>query len=188
MLYPHIGNISYLFLIWSLSGVLESDHSCTLHNRKPLAQIKGAAIALDANHSVNPNQQGEEYVMVQAIEDAGIIAKDISYINAHGSSSKLFDITEANAIANVFGPSQCSPWVKATKSLTGHCLTAAGVVEAVASIIQMNEDFVHPNLHLANPVHDSQNFVERQAQSVPIDVALSSSFSFNGINSALIII
>ena len=152
-----------------------------------LAEVIGGGIALDANSSSAPNSAGEERAMRAAMADASVSAHDVTYLNAHGTASRLGDETEIAAIKNVFEAYAQTIWVNSTKSLIGHCLNAAGVVEAIATVVQMTEGFLHPNITLQEPIDSECRFVGRVAETAEIDVAMSNSFGFGGINSSIVL-
>ncbi len=141
---------------------------------------------LDGNRLTNPNPTGEARAMRQALYTAGLSPEDVAYLNTHGTASVLGDEAEIAAIKEVFDQTASEIWLNSTKSLTGHCLTAAGAIEAIATIIQMNEDFLHPNLNLEDPMDETCRFVGGQSQPATINIAMSNSFGFGGINSSII--
>ncbi len=149
-------------------------------------EIAGAGMTLDASHSSTPNRLGEAKAMQQALDRSTKKPCDIQYINAHGSSSPLGDKTELAAIRNVFGEHLSNIWINSTKSLVGHCLWSAGIIEAIATLIQMKEGFVHPNINLDHPIDDTYRFAGKQKERATIDAAMSNSFGFGGINSSII--
>jgi malonyl-ACP decarboxylase len=108
----------------------------------------------------------------------------VDYINAHGTSTPLGDEVEADAIEQVF---QNKPFINATKSLIGHTLWAAAVIECITCIIQLKGGFLHANINLDNPINTRLNFVGKQAIRQNISQALSLSFGFGGINTAILI-
>ena len=124
--------------------------------------------------------------MQDAMSQAGIDPSDVDYINTHGTSSPIGDQTEIAAIGECFAATP-TPWLNATKGLTGHCIFAAGVVEAVATVIQMQERFLHPNRNLESPIDTHCRFVGSSARDAVIRVALSNSFGFGGINTSIVI-
>ncbi len=167
--------------------VLESLKSARKRGRKVLAELAGGAIILDANRLSNPNEDGEVKVMMTALERAGVNSTEVHYINAHGTSTPMGDITEANAIKRVLGNGLDRTVVNSTKSMTGHCLFSAGVIEAVATVIQANEGFVHPNTNLDEPIDNRLRFSTNIFQNAEIDIAMSNSFGFGGINTSIIL-
>lgn len=195
------------FIYGQASGclILESLESAKKRNAKVWAEILGTSIILDGNSSSNPGLNGEAGAMMNALKQAGLKTTDISYINSHGSSSALGDDTEIMAIKKVFGEQVRDIWINATKGLTGHCLYSAGMVEVIASTIQMNENFVHPNKNLINPINPTElkdgetgeviesfvsdrcKYVGDTKQDTNIEYCLSNSFGFGGINTSIIL-
>jgi malonyl-ACP decarboxylase len=169
------------------SLVLESVSSAARRGVTVLAEVGAYAINLDANRLADPSQEGEAKVMGSTIRRAGLEPRDISYVNAHGSGSELGDEIEVGALRRVFEGALGVPWINATKSLTGHCLATAGVLEAVATVIQMQEGFVHPNVGLRQPIDAECRFVGARAESATIRFALSNSFGFGGINTSILL-
>lgn len=167
--------------------VLESEASAQQRASHVQAEIAGGAIILDGNSSTNPNKNGEYTAMKFALEKAGLTVKDIDYINAHGSASPLGDKTEAAAILELLGGHIPNVWINATKGLTGHCLYSAGMVEAIATVIQINEGFLHPNKNLEEPIDTSLRFCGTKAVQFQSKAALSNSFGFGGINTSIVI-
>ncbi|MBB5953759.1 malonyl-ACP decarboxylase [Saccharothrix tamanrassetensis] len=164
--------------------VLESPESVARRGAEVLATVEGCALGLDGNRLADPSAAGEARVMGRALRAAGVEPDGIDYVNAHGTASRLGDETEVAALHAVFGPAR--PWVNSTKGLTGHCLGAAGVVEAVATVAQLTGGFAHPNVNLDRPVDDRTRFVGAVAQPAGLRRALSNGFGFGGINSAVV--
>jgi malonyl-ACP decarboxylase len=131
--------------------------------------------------------EGEACAMRTALESARLGPEKIGYINAHGSSSPLGDRTECAAIKSVFHEYLPNIWINSTKSLTGHCFSASGMIELVASVLQLDRGFVHPNRNLDNPIDPELRFVGTQAEPLSAQYALSNGFSFGGINSTIVI-
>ena len=167
--------------------LLESTESALQRKVPVLAKIEGGSINLDANSSSNPNVKGELKAMEIALKQSGILASEIDYINTHGSSSPLGDVTEAEAISKLLGNHSPNVWLNATKGITGHCLYSAGVVEAIATVLQMNEGFLHPNKNLIEPIRDDLQFCDKKQINHKIEVALSNSFGFGGINTSIVL-
>ena len=166
--------------------ILESLTSVEKRGIPVLAEMLAGSLVLDGNRLPNPNEHGEARVMASALKQAGIKPGDINYLNAHGTSSPIGDETEIKAIKQVFKEYISNIWINSTKGLTGHCLTAAGVVETIALIIQMQEGFVHPNLNLDNPIDDECRFCPKESLPVPLNISMNNSFGFGGINTCLI--
>lgn len=166
--------------------ILESSSKAAQDKISPLGEIVGAALTLDGNRLSQPSQAGETRTMERALVDANMLPGDIQYINTHGSSSVLGDETEVNAIHAVFGKHTPDIWLNSTKSLIGHCLWAAGIVEAIAVLLQLQESFLHPNRNLDNPIDTGCRFVGDHSEAAVIQTAMSNSFGFGGINTSLI--
>jgi len=149
---------------------------------KPYAILSGWAVAMDGNRNPNPSYEGEVQVIRRALEQGNLSPQEIDYINPHGTGSTIGDAIEIKAIQDC----QLShAYINATKSITGHGLSAAGTVEIIATLIQMKESRLHPTRNLENPINSSFNWV--RGQSVPHDIkhALSLSMGFGGINTAI---
>ncbi len=177
------------FIYGQASGclILESQKSMERRNRKPLAQILGGVINLDGNRLSDPSLAGEIKAMENILEAAGVKPKEVNYINAHGSSSHLGDEMELKAIKEVYKENISGIYINSTKGLTGHCLFSAGVVEAIAAILQMNSGFVHPNANLENTIDREFLFAGKTAVPASIKLAMSNSFGFGGINTSILI-
>ncbi len=167
------------------SLLLESEASAARRGVAPRARLAGGALALDGNRQPDPSAAGEARVMRAALAQAGTAPEDVDYVNAHGTSSPLGDAAEAQAVREVFGDRAAALRVNATKGLTGHCLYAAGVLEAAATVLQMQGGFLHPNLNLENPIADGIGFCGPEAEPGEIRLALSNSFGFGGVNTCL---
>ena len=177
------------FIYGQASGclILESMESVQKRKITPIAEMLGGAIFLDGNRMSDPNENGEIKAMTAALAQANITANEVDYINTHGTSSPLGDETELKAIKKVFGEETRRIWINATKGLTGHCLFSAGVVEAIASIVQMNAGFIHPNINLDNPIETDFLFGGKTSTQAEINTAVSNSFGFGGINTSIIL-
>ncbi|MEW9701798.1 beta-ketoacyl synthase N-terminal-like domain-containing protein [Paenibacillus sp. SI8] len=167
--------------------VLESRQSAEKRGVKPLAELLSGALVLDGNRLSDPNEDGEVRAMEQALQQAGLSSKDIDYINAHGTSTPAGDMTEIRAIKRLFKERLGDIWMNSTKSLTGHCLYSAGIVEALSAIIQMKEGFVHPNLNLEEPIDQACRFSRGMSVKANLQTSLSNSFGFGGINTSIVL-
>ncbi len=165
--------------------LLESMRSARRRAAEVLAGLSGYAQGLDANSLADPSAEGEARVMARAMARAGFRPADIDYVNTHGTGSPLGDATEVAALAHAFGPDLSRPLLNATKGLVGHCLCAAGVLEAVAVIIQMRQGFIHPNVNLSQPLDHRCRFAGGRSADAVIGRALSASFGFGGINTCI---
>lgn len=167
--------------------VLESEESARVRGAEILAELAGYDLKLSATSLPEPDEDGEATVMTGAMDMAGVKPAQIGYVNAHATATPLGDEIEVRALSRVFGDDIGTPWVNATKGLIGHCMCAAGVVEAVASVIQLRDGFVHPNLNLRRPIDDGCRFVRGAAQPADIEYALSNSFGFGGFNTSIVL-
>ena len=150
-------------------------------------------MSADAYHitASHPEGLGAKLVMERALDDAGLKPEEIDYINVHGTSTHVGDISEAKAIKEVFGPHAYELNISSTKSMTGHLLGAAGAVEAMASVMAVNQDIVPPTINHEEEDKDEEidydlNFTFNQAQKRPVRAALSNTFGFGGHNACVI--
>ncbi|MBL8214810.1 MAG: hypothetical protein JNK87_29090 [Bryobacterales bacterium] len=167
--------------------ILESAASARARGARVLGYVAGAATCLDANRLSNPSVEGEARAMRLALEQAGLLPDAVNYVNAHATSSLAGDEVEVKALQEVFGPRVSRVAINATKGLTGHCLHAAGVVEAAATLLQMNGRFLHPNRNLRKPIEQTCGFAGESTRDLDIQAALSNSFGFGGINTAVVL-
>ena len=147
-------------------------------------ELIGWGSNLDGKRSPEPSQKGEERAMNSALTMAQLQPEQIDYVNTHGTGSPLGDKTEVAALKSL-GLFHCL--INATKSLTGHCLTAAGIVEVIATLLQMKTGLCHPTCNLVNPIDTTLNWVKQAVVEKEITYAISNSFAFGGINTALVI-
>jgi malonyl-ACP decarboxylase len=169
--------------------VLESLEHARARGARISGEVLGGSVVLDGRRSTEPSAHGEASAMKKALADARIEPAKIDYLNAHGTASRIGDSTEIEAIADVLGADHLRRvWVNSTKGLVGHGLTAAGVTEAVATILQMREGFVHANKNLVNPLREGVRFAPA-AESVAADlgIAMSNSFGFGGFNTSIVV-
>ena len=153
------------------------------------AEVAGYGLSGDAYHMTAPSPDGTGAVlcMQQALADAGLTADEVDHINAHGTSTPLNDVSETMAIKKVFGKRAYQIPVSATKSMTGHLLGGAGAVEAILSILSIDQGMAPPTINYENP--DPQcdlDYVPNEARRQDINVVMSNSFGFGGTNAVLI--
>jgi malonyl-ACP decarboxylase len=153
--------------------------------RPIIGELAGASLVLDGNHLPEPSVDGEIRAMESALTAAGISPKQIGYLNAHGTAAPVGDRTECLAIKSVFQPRFTDLLINSTKSLTGHCFSASGLIELIACVLQLNGGFVHPNRNLEAPIDPELHFVGAQAEPLTAEYALSNGFGFGGINSSV---
>jgi malonyl-ACP decarboxylase len=162
--------------------VIESADSAARRGVNPYALLSGWAAGMDGNRQPNPSYEGEVRAIKEALEQANLSARDIDYINPHGTGSAIGDETEIRAILDC-GLSHAH--LNATKSITGHGLSAAGTVEVIATLLQMRASRLHPTRNLEDPIEPSCNWIKGQAVSHTVGNALTVSIGFGGINTAI---
>jgi 3-oxoacyl-[acyl-carrier-protein] synthase II len=153
------------------------------------AEIVGFGMSGDAHHITSPPEDGEgaRLAMVNALKDASLNPTDVQYINAHATSTPLGDKAETVAMKRAFGEHAKKLAVSSTKSMTGHLLGAAGVVEAIFSILAIRDNVAPPTINYQTPDPECDlDYVPNTARRMPIDVSLSNSFGFGGTNGSLI--
>lgn len=168
--------------------VLETLANLKQTKTKPLAILKSIVECIDGKATAAPRKEGEEQAMMNALQQAELKPEDIHYINTHGTSSPLGDSVEIKALRTVFKTHLNDCKVNATKGLIGHCLWSAGLMEIIATILQLNGSYVHGNRNLIEPIDSSCGFVGPEQEKVSgLKYALCNSFGFNGINSSAVI-
>lgn len=148
----------------------------------PYAAILGSAVVMDANRRPNADRDGEVKAIGRALACSGLRAADIDYVNPHGSGSVSGDETELSALQ------ECglrNARINATKSIIGHGISSAGVVELIATLLQIRSGRLHPTLNLLEPIRPDFNWVRTEAESFNIEHALNLSYGFGGVNTAL---
>ncbi len=167
--------------------VLESLEHAQKRGAKIYAELIGFGTSGDAYHITSPSGEGAELSMRNALNDAQIAADQVSYINAHGTSTPVGDLAECQALKGVFGDHAYKFAVSSTKSMVGHLLGAAGAVEAVFSALSIRDQVAPPTINLEDPEDGCDlNFVPHTAQEMEIDIAMSNSFGFGGTNGTLV--
>ena len=182
------------FIMGEASGVLvleELEHAIR-RGAKIYCEVVGGGATADAYHLTAPHPEGlgARNVMNAALKDAGMQANEIDYINTHGTSTPLGDIAESKAITEVFGEHAYHLNISSTKSMTGHCLGAAGVIEAIACIQSVIHDIIPPTINhfTDDPDLDSRlNFTFNKAEKRVVNAALSNTFGFGGHNACVIV-
>lgn len=167
--------------------VLESEESLKARSKTPIAYLTGYANANDAFHQTASSDEGEGayLAMKEAIELAGISVEQIDYINAHGTATPNNDLSEGRAISKIFEGKQIPP-ISSTKPFTGHTLAAAAGVEAVFSILALQEQIIYPNLNFRNQMEEFNWLPELELKKADLDIIVSNSFGFGGNCSTLI--
>jgi 3-oxoacyl-[acyl-carrier-protein] synthase II len=169
--------------------VLEEYEHARARGARIYAELVGFGMSGDAHHITSPPEDGEgaRLAMTAAIRDAEINVEAIDYINAHATSTELGDRAETIAIKRALGDHSRKVAVSSTKSMTGHLLGAAGVVEAIFSILAIRDGVLPPTINLENPDPECDlDYVPGTARQAPVRIALSNSFGFGGTNGSLI--
>ena len=173
--------------------VLEELEHAKARGAKIYAEMVGAGMSADAHHitASHPEGLGAKLVMQRALSDAGMDPSEIDYINVHGTSTHVGDISEAKAIKEVFGESAYKLNISSTKSMTGHLLGAAGAVEAMVSVLAVQNDIVPPTINHDPEDKDEEidydlNYTFNVAQEREVRAALSNTFGFGGHNACVI--
>ena len=174
--------------------ILEELEHAKARGAKIYCEIAGVGMSADAHHitASHPEGLGARLVMQSALEDAGMKPEDIDYINVHGTSTPVGDISEAKAIIELFGEHAYKLNISSTKSMTGHLLGAAGAVEAMACCLAVRDDIVPPTINHEEGDEDENidynlNFTFNKAQERPVRAALSNTFGFGGHNASCIV-
>jgi len=171
--------------------ILEELEHAKARGAKIYAEIVGGGMSADANHITAPHPQGlgAKLVMSNALRDAKLTTADIDYINVHGTSTPLGDVSESRAIVDLFGEDAYKLNISSTKSMTGHLLGAAGAIEAIATILAVKNDIVPPTINhfTDDPEFDPKlNFTFNKAEKRTIRAAQSNTFGFGGHNASVI--
>ena len=178
------------FVMGEGSGILlleELEHALS-RGARIYAEIVGYGMTCDAYHMTSPVPSGEgaTRAMQLALKDAGLIPEQVSYINAHGTSTQVNDATETGAIKNALGEYAYKVAISSTKSMTGHLLGGSGGIEAVASVMAVANDQIPPTINLTNPDPACDlDYVPNHSRNQKLEVVLSNSFGFGGHNVTL---
>jgi 3-oxoacyl-(acyl-carrier-protein) synthase len=168
--------------------VLETLAGARARGARIHAEVAGVAAASDGSRLTRPDRDGQVRAMRGALEDARVGAHEVDYVNAHATSTPLGDAVEVAAIKDLFGARAGRLAVNATKSMLGHCLSAAGIVELVATVLQLEHQVLHPTINLDDPDPELDlDFVPHRAREARLTVALSNAFGFGGLNSCAVV-
>jgi 3-oxoacyl-[acyl-carrier-protein] synthase II len=172
--------------------ILEELEHALRRGAKIYAEIAGCGLSADANHMTSPHPEGlgAQLSMKRALQDAGMSLEDIQHINTHGTSTPLGDIAEPKAIVSLFGEHAYNISINSTKSMTGHLLGGAGIVEAIATVLAVKNDIVPPTINhfTDDPEIDNRlDFTYGTARERLINAALTNTFGFGGHNASIII-
>lgn len=174
--------------------ILEELEHATKRGAKIYAEVVGVGYSADAHHltATHPDGLGAKLVMSNALDDAHLKPSDVDYINVHGTSTPLGDISESKAIKDLFGDAALKLNISSTKSMTGHLLGAAGAVEAVASVLTIKNGIVPPTINHEAGDEDEEidyslNYTFNKAQKRDVNVVMSNTFGFGGHNASVIL-
>jgi 3-oxoacyl-[acyl-carrier-protein] synthase II len=170
--------------------VLENASQARRRGPRVYAEVAGCGASSDAYHMIIPSPHPEPAIAAirQALDDARLDPGDVNYVNAHATSTPVGDVAEAKVLETVFGNHILKIPVSSTKSMTGHLLTAAAAVEALACIIAMDKQTIPPTINLHKPDPECRlRHVPNQAEQHPVRVTVSNSFGFGGSNTCLIL-
>jgi len=166
----------------------EADHA-RKRGGKILAELMGCGLSGDGQHMTAPDPEGKgaARAMQEALKDAEVNREEVDYINAHGTATPANDAAETKAIKSLFGQRAGRIPVSASKSMIGHCLGAAGALEAVTTVLAIRNNRIPPTIHYETPDPECDlDYVPNQARDTVVDIALSNSFAFGGNNTALV--
>ena len=169
--------------------VLESLEHAQRRNAPILAELAGYGASSDAHHAVAPcdDGAGAARAMRWALKDAGLAPEDIDYINAHGTSTPLNDVSETRGIKGVFGEQAYKVPISSTKSMIGHVLGGSGALESVACVMTLQSGVIHPTINLEHPDPDCDlDYVPNVARKAEVKTILKNSFGFGGQNACLV--
>lgn len=173
--------------------ILEELEHAKARGAKIYAEVAGMGLSADAYHltASHPEGLGAKLVMINALEDAQMKPEDIDYINVHGTSTPVGDISEVKAIQSVFGEHAYKLNISSTKSMTGHLLGAAGAIESIAGILAMRDGIIPPTINFTEGDEDpeidySLNFTFNKAQKREVNAVLSNTFGFGGHNACVV--
>jgi nodulation protein E len=165
--------------------VLETLAHAASRGATPLAEVIGYGANADAGHITHPDPEGVRGCMARAIEDAGVAAQAIGYVNAHGTGTEANDRIESAAVQSLLGDGAA---ISSTKAVHGHAMGASGALEAIATILALREQRLPPtaNTLSADPALPALDYIFGAARPATLDVALSNSFAFGGNNAVLV--
>jgi 3-oxoacyl-[acyl-carrier-protein] synthase II len=170
--------------------VLEEYEHAKARGAKIYAEVIGGGMSSDAYHMTAPHPEGIGViaVMKNCLENSGIKPEDVDHINTHGTSTPLGDVAELKAISEVFGDHAKNININSTKSMTGHLLGAAGAIEAIASILAMQNSIVPPTINHVTPdenINPELNLTLNKPQKREVNIAMSNTFGFGGHNACV---
>lgn len=166
---------------------LEELHAARARGAHIYAELVGYGLGADAYHPTASSADGSARAMALALADAGLRPEEIDYINAHGTSTPQNDMSETKAIKQVFGEHARRLAISSTKSMTGHLIGAAGAVEAIATVLSIQHQLVHPTINYRTPDPECDlDYVPNESRAMVVETAISNSFAFGGTNAILV--
>jgi len=167
--------------------VLEEYEHAKARGATIYAELAGFGMSGDAYHMTAPNVDGPKRSMLAALNNAGINADQVDYLNAHGTSTPLGDLNETNAIKKAFGEAAKKVVVSSTKSMTGHLLGGAGGIESVFTVLALRDQVAPPTINLINQDPECDlDYCANTAREMKIDIAVKNNFGFGGTNGTLV--
>ncbi len=172
--------------------ILEELEHAKARGAKIYGEIVGGGMSADAHHITAPHPEGlgAKNVMINALSDAGMAPDEVDYVNVHGTSTPLGDISETKAIKHVFGDHAYSMNISSSKSMTGHLLGAAGAIESIAALLAVQNDIVPPTINFEHPdeqIDQKLNLTFHKAEKRTVRTAISNTFGFGGHNASVLI-
>jgi beta-ketoacyl-acyl-carrier-protein synthase II len=168
--------------------LLEELEHAKKREAKIFAEISGYGLSSDAGHITQPSVEGPARAVRMALEEAGVAPDEVDYINAHGTGTRLNDVTETQVIKRVFGEHAHKLAISSTKSMHGHTMGATGAIELVATTMALEHSVLPPTANYTRPDPECDlDYVPNQAREKPVRVAVSNSFAFGGLNAVLLI-
>lgn len=166
---------------------LEELHAARARGAHIYAELVGYGLGADAYHPTASSADGSARAMALALADAGLRPEEIDYINAHGTSTPQNDMSETKAIKQVFGEHARRLAISSTKSMTGHLIGGAGAVEAIATVLSIQHQLVHPTINYRTPDPECDlDYVPNESRAMVVETAISNSFAFGGTNAILV--
>ena len=167
--------------------VLESEEHARARGAEPIMELAGFGMSSDGVDITAPDVTGTARAMENALADAGCTAAEVGYVNAHGTGTRLNDRTEVAALQRVFGPALRRVAVSSTKSMIGHCMTAGGALELIATSLALRDGVLPPTANFTVPDPDCDvDCVPNQARAASVSVAMSNGFAFGGLNAVVV--
>ena len=168
--------------------VLESEAHATRRGARIYAELAGCGMSSDAGHITRPDVDGIARAIGNALSNAGLLPEEVDYVNAHGTATQLNDVVETAALHSVFGAHAQRLPVSSTKSMHGHALGASSALELVATVLAVHHNLLPPTANFTEPGEGCDlDYVPNRARSQQVDVAISNSFAFGGLNVVLVV-